>query len=110
MAATLTSWQVPLTLKKTVQNVVDGDLVATIKSYQFKGVIQPLSDEKLQSKPEGQRSWDFYWVHTNSNLPFQTADKIIYKNIRYKITAIKNYDLYGYQELEVIKDYESYST
>lgn len=107
MATTVSYWQIPLTLQKTIQNIVNGDLVVTKKTYQFKGVIQPLSDEKLQFKPEGQRSWTYYWVHTNSKLNFQTADKIIYKNERYKITAIKNYELYGYKELEIIKDYES---
>ena len=62
--------------------------------------------EDLLTKPEGQRSWNYYWIHTKSELPFQTADKIVFKGVRYKITAIKDYGLNGFKELEVILDYQ----
>lgn len=111
MAATLTSWQIPLIWQKVKQNVVDGELVPTIKNTKFLAVIQPMSDERLQFKQEGQRSWSWYLIHTNNiKIPFQTGDKILYDNQRFKIMAIKNYRLYGYKEIEAVLDYESYST
>lgn len=106
MANTLTGWEVPLTLIKITQSIVDGDVVFNETKTQFMGVLQPLRTEDLISKPEGQRSWDYYWIHTKDTLPFQTADKIEYSNVRYKITAIKNYGLNGFTELEVILDYQ----
>ena len=106
MANTLTGWQVPLTLVRITQNVVEGDLATTENQYPFMGVIQPLKTEELLAKPEGQRSWNYYWIHTNSNLDFRTADKILYQNTQYKITGIKDYSLNGFRELEVILDYE----
>lgn len=106
MSNTLSGWESELTLIKATQNIVEGDLVLTETEYKFMGVIQPLRTEDLVTKPEGQRSWNYYWVHTKSDLPFQTADKIVFKNVRYKITGIKDYGLDGFKELEVILDYQ----
>ena len=96
MANTLSGWEAPLSLIKITQSIVDGDAVFNEQITNFMGVIQPLRSEDLAMKPEGQRSWKYYWIHTNSNLPFQ----------RYKITDIKDYGLNGFRELEVILDYQ----
>ena len=106
MANTLSGWEAPLSLIKVTQSIIDGDAVFNEQITNFMGVIQPLRSEDLAMKPEGQRSWKYYWIHTNSNLPFQTADKIIFKDKRYKITDIKDYGLNGFRELEVILDYQ----
>lgn len=106
MGEVLDGWEVPLTLIKVTQSIVDGEVAFNETKTQFMGVLQPLRTEDLISKPEGQRSWDYYWIHTKDTLPFQTADKIEYSNVRYKITAIKNYGLNGFTELEVILDYQ----
>lgn len=106
MSEVLDGWEVPLTLIKVTQSIVDGEVAFNETKTQFMGVLQPLRTEDLISKPEGQRSWDYYWIHTKDTLPFQTADKIEYSNVRYKITAIKNYGLNGFTELEVILDYQ----
>lgn len=107
MAETLTGWEIPLTLIRVIQGVNEGELTTTEQTFNFMGVLQPLRTEELLLKPEGQRSWSYYWIHTKSTLDFKTADKIIYQNKRYKVTAIKDYDLNGFRELEVILDYES---
>lgn len=106
MDSTLTGWEVPLTLIKLTQSTDEGDLVTSETRISFKGVLQPLRTEELLLKPEGQRSWSYYWIHTKSTLDFKTADKIIYQNKKYKVTAIKDYDLNGFREIEVILDYE----
>lgn len=107
MSGTLSGWEVPLTLIRVIQGVNEGELTTTEQTFNFKGVLQPLRTEELLLKPEGQRSWSYYWIHTKSTLDFKTADKIIYQNKKYKVTAIKDYDLNGFRELEVILDYES---
>ena len=107
MANTLNGWEVPLTLIKITQAVVDGDAVKTEEKIDFLGVWQPLRDDELQFKPEGQRSWSWYWIHAKSgSLNLQTQDKIIFQNQRYKIMAVKNYNIYGYISYEVVLDYE----
>ena len=107
MANTLTSWQTALTLEKITQSVVDGDAVKTTETIDFLGVWQPLRDEQLQFKPEGQRSWQWFWIHAKAGtLNLQTQDKIIFQDKRYKVMSVKDYSLNGYIEYEVILDYE----
>ena len=107
MANTLTSWQTPLTLEKITQSIVNGDAVKTTETIDFLGVWQPLRDEQLQFKAEGQRSWQWYWIHAKAGtLNLQTQDKIIFQDKRYKVMSVKDYSLNGYIEYEVIRDYE----
>ena len=107
MANTLTGWEVPLTLIKVIQNVVEGDLVTTEQHINFMGVWQPLKMENLMSKPEGQRSWEWIWIHAKSGeLNLQTADKVIFNNKRFKVMSVKDYSLNGFVEYELVRDYE----
>ena len=107
MANTLSGWESPLTLIKITQNVVEGDVVQTETPISFMGVWQPLRDEQLQFKPEGQRSWSWYWIHAKSGtLNLQTQDKIKFQGKRYKVMSVKDYSLDGFIEYEVILDYQ----
>lgn len=108
MSATLTNWEVPLTLVKVIQNVVEGDAVFTEQKISFLGCFQPLKDEQLQFLPENQRSWSWYWIHAKAGtLNLQTADKIIFEGKRYKVMTVKDYSLNGFIEYGIIGDYES---
>lgn len=107
MAETLTGWEIPLTLTKVKQKVVDGLRQDEKTSYNFLGVWQPLRDEQLQFKPEGQRSWEWIWLHAKSgSLNLQTQDLIIFNNKNYKIMSVKDYSLNGYIEYELVRDYQ----
>ncbi len=107
MDTTLTGWEVPLTLVKITQDIVEGDLVTTETQIKFQGVWQPLSAEQLQLLPEGQRSWENCWVHARAGqLNLETASKVIFNGKRYKITQKKDYGLNGFVEYLLIRDYE----
>ena len=106
MNTTLNGWEVPLTLVKVSQRIVDGDLTTTEQAINFKGVWQPLRDEQLELKPEGQRSWEWIWIHTQaSELNLNTADKVIFNNKRYKVMEKKDYSLNSYVEYQLCRDY-----
>lgn len=107
MTNTLNGWEIPLTIIKITQSIVDGDVVYGEQKLNFMGVWQPLRDEELQFKPEGQRSWEWYWIHAKSGaVNLQTQDKFIFQNKRYKVMAIKDYSLNGFIEYQVVRDYE----
>lgn len=107
MSNTLNGWEVPLVLKKIKQSVVNGDAVKTEEIINFQGVFQPLKDDQLQFKPEGQRSWSWYWIHAKAGtLNLKTQDKIEFEGKRYKVMSVKDYSLYGFIEYQVILDYE----
>lgn len=104
----LTGWEVPLTLVKVFQDIVEGDAVFTEQQINFMGCWQPLRDEELQFKPEGQRSWQWIWIHAKSSeLNLQTADKVIFNDKRYKVMSVKDYSLNGFVEYQLIRDFEN---
>ena len=108
MAGTLSGWQVPLQLIKRKQSVKDGDVSFEDETINFLGVWQPLRDEQLISKPEGQRSWEWIWIHAVAGtLNLNTADKVIFNNKRYKVMAIKDYSLNGFIEYQLVRDYDA---
>lgn len=107
MAGTLTGWEAPLELIRLSQVMSEGDVSTTEQTITFQGVWQPLKDEQLQFKPEGQRSWKWFWIHAKAGtLNLNTADKIIFQGERYKVMDKKDYSLNGFVEYHVVKDYE----
>jgi hypothetical protein len=71
----------------------------------FRGVFQPAGARVLHMKPEGQRMWKWFIVHSNIQLPLEPDDVITYLGTQYRIKSDKNYELYGYYEYEIIEDY-----
>lgn len=107
MAGTLTGWEVPLTLIRITQDVIEGELSTSETQISFMGVWQPLRNEQLELKPEGQRSWEWIWIHAkSSSLNLETGDKVIFQDRRYKIETKKDYGLNGFVEYELCRDYE----
>ena len=107
MNTTLVGWQAPLQLIRITQSTSEGDVVTLEETINFQGVWQPLTDEQLQFKPEGQRSWSWYWIHAEAGtLNLNTADKIIFNGERYKVMSKKDYSLNGFVEYHVVRDYE----
>lgn len=107
MRNTLNGWEVPLTLVKITQEVIDGEASKKSEFIRFFGVWQPLRDEQLQFKPEGQRSWEWIWIHAKSGtLNLETQDKVIFNNKRYKVMNVKDYSLNGFIEYQLVRDYE----
>lgn len=106
MNTTLIGWEQALELVKVVQSVIEGDLSTQYINVQFKGVVQPLRDEQLALKPDGQRSWEWIWIHAVAgSLNLETADKVIFQNKTYKVTSKKDYSLNGYVEYQLVRDY-----
>lgn len=107
MANTLNGWEVPLTLVRITQEVIEGEAYKKSEFIRFFGVWQPLRDEQLQFKPEGQRSWEWIWIHAKSGtLNLETQDKVIFNSKRYKVMNVKDYSLNGFIEYQLVRDYE----
>lgn len=107
MNTTLIGWEVPLSLVKITQDITeDGDLSTTETLVRFLGVWQPLRAEQLELKPEGQRSWEWYWIHAKTGtLNLDTADKVVFNDKQFKVMAVKDYSLNGFIEYELCRDY-----
>lgn len=106
VTSALIGWEVSITANFVQQEIVDGDIVETSITKKMSGVLQPLKAEQIALKPEGQRSWDWYWLHVKPEYDKLRTEQIIEINgISYRIIAIKNYELYGYIEYQCVRDF-----
>ncbi len=103
----INSWSQNARAKVIRQNVDNyGNVEDKVSFFDFDGVIQPLRPEEIKLKEEGQWSWDWYWFHTKENVQLRTNDRVVYKNVEYKIMAVKDYSDYGHIEYHCIKDWQ----
>lgn len=105
MSGTLVSWLQPLTFNVVTKEVVNYEVVETTKDVSFKGVWQPLSPEKLILKPESQRSWKWFQVHSQTSLSLKNDDVIKYRDVQYRVMENLNYVEYGYFEYHIVEDH-----
>jgi len=107
MTAAFSGWQSLITLKVIGEVNLDGFISITETDYTFQGIIQPLSPEQIQLKPEGQRSWQWMQIHCKAgSLNLKTNDRIEYNGQKYKVMNVLDYTLNGFIEYHAIQDYE----
>lgn len=106
VGAAITGWFRPMVFGVVVKTVEAFEVAEEITQTNFRGVWQPLTPEQIQIKPEGERSWPWYMVHSDPSLILATDDIIIYETVRYRVKATSNYKEYGYNYYELVKDYQ----
>lgn len=104
--AGILSWSQKVKLKKITQTVVDGDVTVTERQIAFEGVVIPMEDEVIASRPSEQQSWEWFYIFTKGNVVLENNDRITYNNIVYKIMDRKDYSAYGHIEYHAIKDWQ----
>lgn len=102
----LNGWEYNITLNKITSSIVDYVKQDVIEEISFKGVIQPLTAEQLRLKPLESRSWEWLMIHTRTYSELETNDLIEYEGKKYKVMMKKDYNLNGYYEYHLVKDYE----
>lgn len=106
MSGTLSGWFQPLTINVITKVIENFEVHETTTDVTFRGVWQPFSPKQLEMKPEGQRSWSWYMVHTQTDLKLKNDDVIKYRGHQYRVMANNNYNEYGFYEYHIIRDYE----
>lgn len=108
MLLAMTGWTSKITLIKITQEIIDGFNTDFFCTVEFKGVVQPLNPRQLMLKPEGERSFEWLWVHCPSGmLALKTGDKIEIDGKRYKLNADQDYSRNSYEEYHLIRDFEN---
>lgn len=103
----LQGWFSTISMVVITQSNVKGLLETTRKTVKFEGVVQPLQAEKIQLKPEGQRSFKWLQIHTVVDNPLKTDDRIEYGGEKYKIMGKYNYEQNGFIEYHCIEDFQN---
>lgn len=108
VSAALGGWLQP-TVFTLISVAVEGfQADETRTPINFMGVVQPLSGQRLEMKPEGERSWNWLWVHAQPAMILSTDEVIEYLGVKYRVMRQKDYTNYGYSEYELVQDYTGY--
>lgn len=99
-------WEYPITLKKITQTNTDFETVNTEEIIYFTGVIQPFNAQQLMIKPIGERSWQWFMIHTRIQIALETNDQITFNDENYKVMEQTPFNLNGYYEYHIIKNYQ----
>lgn len=105
MGEALLSWFQPMRFILLTKSVVGFQNVESPGSITFQGVWQPFNARKLAMMPVGQRDWKWYTVHSDPTLNLQNDDIIVYLGEPYRVMEKWDWNLYGYKEYHVIRDY-----
>lgn len=106
MFAAFLGWGSRITVQIVRQTVIDGLVTQTKTPYSFQGTVQPLKPQEIALKPEGQRSWEWLWIHClRGPLNLTTNDIITYNGKEYKVMAVKDYSLNNFIEYHLVANY-----
>lgn len=105
VSGALLNWFQKMVFGLVTKTIQDFQVIETVVQINFMGVIQPLSGRQLMMKPEGQRQWNWIWVHSDISLNLKIDDVIIYLETQYRVMTKKDYNIYGYIEWTLVNDY-----
>lgn len=105
MSETLFDWFQTMVFTIIEKKVVFFQNEEVPTNYNFLGVWQPFTSSQLMLKPEGQRSWDWFTLHSTPNLPMKNDDVVGYNLRQYRVMKKTDYTEYGYIEYQLIEDY-----
>lgn len=105
MRTTLNNWQQAITLTRIRKNIVDHEEVEQEISETTRGVLQPMSAQRISMKPDGQRAWIWNTLHTTIDLILGIDEKVIINGTRFRVAGKLGYAAYGYVEYELVQDY-----
>ncbi len=94
----------PVTFEYMQRTLVEGRMQAIPIKVQTQASKQPFTAQMLKVKPEGDRAWSWYWIHSLINLEVQINDRIRFNGMAFKIMEKLNYREYGYFEYHAILD------
>lgn len=106
MSGTLTGWMQKLTFDIITKTIENYEVKEVAERFVFEGVFQPLSFKQLQMKPELQRAWSWFQIHSQTNIYLKLDDVIRFRGKQYRVMFLGEYELYGFYEYHVCEDYE----
>lgn len=100
------NWFQPLSFIVITKTMLNGRLIEEEDVKNFRGVIQSLRGQELQVKPEGQRNWKWWQVHSDIDLELNNDDKIVYRGIEHRVMTKIDHSSYGYYEYHLVEGYQ----
>lgn len=105
LSGALQDWFQPMVFMPVVKETVGFQVIETGDPISFRGVIQPMSGRALEQKPEGERGWTWWLLHSDTALPLDVDDVVTYLGVQTRIMRMKPFGIYGYYEYELVQDW-----
>jgi hypothetical protein len=95
----------PAKLGLITKKQVDGYTQETINWVCTQVVRQAFTAQQLVLKPEGERAWKWYTLHTVADICLKVDDLIMLHGLRMRIMAKSDEAEYGFNEYQAIDDF-----
>ena len=107
MSGTVTGWSEQLVFTKLLKKIVDRESVDERREFTCMGIVQPFSAQGLKIKPEGERSWKWWMLHTTTAVDLQNGEQFVLRGIQYRVMSRKAYFRNGYYEYELVETFSA---
>ncbi len=101
----LLEWFQPMTFGVVTKVTRNFQTVETMEEINFRGVWQPQGPRAISYKPEGQRDWKWFMLHSDPSLILEPDQVVAYLGTQYRVKSQTDYRLYGYIQYELIEDF-----
>ena len=88
------------------KTVAGFQVVETALPINFRGIIQSFSGRQLNLKPEGQRAWSWYMLHSDPSLTLEVDDVVLWRGKQTRVMFRSLNELYGFVEYHLVQDWE----
>ena len=105
VSGAMENWFQKMIFNILTKEVVNHVLKETSSELEFRGVWQALKGQALYIKPEGQRNWKWFQVHSDTDLVLKTDDVVRYLGVNYRVMDKTDQSLYGYYEYHLVEDF-----
>lgn len=95
----------PMTFKKLIKSTQGFQVDEKAIPVNFQGVLQPLTERQLFFKPEGQRAWSWFLLHSDITLSLQVDDVVVWNGKQTRVMSRKDFAMYGYIEYHLVQDW-----
>ena len=102
----LVGWQSSMTFKLVRETIVDREIVKTETNYIYQGVFQPQRSRDLLIKPEGERNWKWWLLHTKTKYDINNGDNIVdYKGRKFRVMKSNDWGQAGFYSYELVESF-----
>ena len=91
-------------IKKAVDNF---ELVETRTTIIFQGIVESITPQQIQMRPEGERKWGYINVWASAELVLSIDDVFRYQQVNYRVVSKNDWSAYGYVQYECAEDYRA---
>lgn len=104
-SAGMRSWFQRLRLVRITKTLENYRITEGREQIETLGVVQPMSSESLNMKPEGQRSWAWITIHCLPRPALALDDIVEHRGVEYRVLDRFDWSQYGYVEYHACQEY-----